>query len=133
MFASYFNDALCGYFGKESAVVCCCIYNGEIPKLFYVDSKLLTPGRPPGVRNRTETFDQHAKLLQNRGNRLSSVISLFTARSLRNAEVDLRLPLLKSAGGQKCFSYRGAKLWNSLGTDAKNSSTLRAFKREVEK
>ena len=56
-----------------------------------------------------------------------------TARSLRNAEVDLRLPLLKSAGGQKCFSYRGAKLWNSLGTDAKNSSTLRAFKREVEK
>ena len=63
-------------------------------------------------------------------------IALFynsTARSLRNAEVDLRLPLLKSAGGQKCFSYRGAKLWNSLGTDAKNSSTLRAFKREVEK
>ena len=40
-----------------------------------------------------------------------------TARSLRNAEVYLRLPLLKSAGGQKCFSYRGAKLWNSLGTD----------------
>ena len=56
-----------------------------------------------------------------------------TARSLRDAEVDLRMPLLKSAGGQKCFSYRGAKLWNNLGTDAKNSSTLRAFKREVEK
>ena len=32
------------------------------------------------------------------------------ARSFRNAEVNLRLPLLKSAGGQKCFSYRGAKL-----------------------
>ena len=37
-----------------------------------------------------------------------------TARSLRNAEVDLRLPLLKSAGGQKCFSYRGAKLGTVL-------------------
>ena len=56
-----------------------------------------------------------------------------SARSLRNAEVNLRLPLLESAGEQKCFSYRGAKLWNSLGTEAKNSSTLRAFKREVQK
>ena len=41
--------------------------------------------------------------------------------------------LLKSAGGQKCFSYSGAKLRNSLGTAAKNSSTLRGFKREVQK
>ena len=58
-----------------------------------------------------------------------------TARSLRNAEVNLRLALLKSAegGGQKFFSYRGAKLSNSLGTAAKNSSTLRGFKREVQK
>ena len=56
-----------------------------------------------------------------------------TARSLRNAEVNLRLPLLSSAGGQKCFSYRGAKLWNSLGTEVRNSSTLRAFKKEVQK
>ena len=56
-----------------------------------------------------------------------------TACSLRNAHINLRLPLLKSAGGQKCFSYRGAELWNSIGTDAKNSSTLRAFKREVKK
>ena len=56
-----------------------------------------------------------------------------TARSLRNAEVNLRLPLLKSAGGQKCFLYRDAKLWNSLGTAAKNSSTPRGFKREVQK
>ena len=56
-----------------------------------------------------------------------------TARSLRNAEVNLQLPLLKSAGGQKCFSYRGAKLWNSIGTEAKYSSNLRDFKREVQK
>ena len=56
-----------------------------------------------------------------------------TAPSLRNAEVNLGLPLLKSAGGQKCFSYRGAKRWNSIGLEAKNSSTLGAFKREVQK
>ena len=35
-------------------------------------------------------------------------------RSLRSTETDLRLPLLKTADGQKAFSYRGAKLWNSL-------------------
>ena len=57
-----------------------------------------------------------------------------TAHSLRNAEVNLQLPLLKSGGGgQKCFSYRGAKLCNSIGTEAKDSSTLRAFKSEVQK
>ena len=45
-----------------------------------------------------------------------------TVRSLRNAEVNLRLPLLKSTGGggQKSFAYRDAKLWNSLGTDVRN-------------
>ena len=53
-----------------------------------------------------------------------------TARSLRNAALNVRVPLLKSAGGRKCFSYRGAKLWNSIGTEANNSSTLRVFKRE---
>ena len=56
-----------------------------------------------------------------------------TARSLRNAKIDLSLLVLKSAGGQKCFSYRGAKLWNSLGTEVRTSSNLRAFKTEVQK
>ena len=27
---------------------------------------------------------------------------------------DLRLPKKNSANGQKCFSFRGAELWNSL-------------------
>ena len=31
-------------------------------------------------------------------------------RSLRSTETDLRLPLLKTANGQKAFSYRGAEL-----------------------
>ena len=52
-----------------------------------------------------------------------------TARSLRNAEVNLQVAIVEISRGQKCFLYRGAKLWNSLGTEAKNSSTLRAFKR----
>ena len=36
------------------------------------------------------------------------------ARQLRNTSTDLYVPLLKTACGQKCFSYRGAKLWNDL-------------------
>ena len=34
--------------------------------------------------------------------------------SLRDTRTDLRLPMNRSANGQRCFSYRGAKLWNSL-------------------
>ena len=66
-------------------------------------------------------------------NKMFTRVNDSTARSLRNADVNLRLPLLKSAGGQKCFSYRGAKLWNSLGTEVRNSSTLRVFKKEMQK
>ena len=41
--------------------------------------------------------------------------STFSSHSLRNTETDLRLPLKRASCGQKCLSYRGAKLWNSLG------------------
>ena len=39
-------------------------------------------------------------------------------QSLHSIETDLRLPLLKTVNGQKAFSYRGAKLWNSLRKEA---------------
>ena len=49
-------------------------------------------------------------------------------RSLRNTNTDLRLPLRSSANEQKCFSFRGAKCWNSLSTKAKETSSFKAFK-----
>ena len=49
-------------------------------------------------------------------------------RSLRNTNTDLRLPLRSSASGQKCFSFRGAKCWNSLSIKAKETSSFKAFK-----
>ena len=53
-------------------------------------------------------------------------------RSLRSTETDdLRLPLLKTANGQKAFSYRGAKLWNSLPRDAKLAPSLKTFKERI--
>ena len=52
-------------------------------------------------------------------------------RSLRSTETDLRLPLLKTANGQKAFSYRGAKLWNSLPREAKLAPSLKTYKERI--
>ena len=49
-------------------------------------------------------------------------------RSLRNTNTDLSLPLRRSANGQKCFSFRGAKCWNDLSTAAKQTTSIKAFK-----
>ena len=48
--------------------------------------------------------------------------------NLRNTTTDLRLPLRKSTAGQKSFSYRGAKMWNSLSTECKEIRSLHVFK-----
>ena len=47
---------------------------------------------------------------------LFEMLSENTIRELRNTKTDLKLPLLKTSSGQKCFSYRGARLWNNLST-----------------
>ena len=52
-------------------------------------------------------------------------------RELRNSKLDLNLPLLKTSLGQKSFSFRGAKLWNKLGSEAKTTSSFSAFKKAV--
>ena len=54
--------------------------------------------------------------------------SHFTERSLRNTVTGLRLPMRKSSVGQINFSYRGAKVWNGLSTECKESRSLRVFK-----
>ena len=88
----------------------------------------------PTVRELIDFESQKMVFRSLKGDAPSYMNDMFTRvnnaadRSLRNAEVNLRLPL-----GQKCFSYRGAKLWNSIGTEAKNFSTLRTFNREVQK
>ena len=49
-------------------------------------------------------------------------------RQLRNTCTDLYVPLLKTACGQKCFSYRGAKLWNDLERESEMANTFTQFK-----
>ena len=44
---------------------------------------------------------------------------------------DLRLPKKNSANGQKYFSFRGAKLWNSHPAEAKTASSLNGFKKSI--
>ena len=51
--------------------------------------------------------------------------------SLRNTGIDLRLPMKRSNNGQKCFSYRGAKLWNSLSAESKQATSLHSFKKTI--
>ena len=54
-----------------------------------------------------------------------------STRCLRNTETDLRVQMKTSANGQKCFSFRGAKLWNSLSAESKQASSLNSFKKSV--
>ena len=58
-------------------------------------------------------------------------ISACSSRNLRNTGTDLRLPKKNSANGQKCFSFRGAKLWSSLPAESKAASSLNGFKKSI--
>ena len=54
-----------------------------------------------------------------------------STRTLRNTGTDVWLPKKNSANGQKCFSFRGAKLWNSLSAELKQASSLNNFKKSI--
>ena len=58
--------------------------------------------------------------------------SACSSRNLRNTKTDLRLPKKASANGQKCFSYRGAKLWNSLSAEIKQAPSFAVFKQNIQ-
>ena len=57
--------------------------------------------------------------------------SLYSSYSLCNTGTDLRLPMKRSTNGQKFFSYRGAKLWNSLSAESKQANSLFSFKKTI--
>ena len=51
--------------------------------------------------------------------------------NLRNAATDLKLPKRNSSNGQKGFSYKGSKMWNSLPTESKLAPNLASFKKSL--
>ena len=65
---------------------------------------------------------------------LSNIFSRNSTRDtvyLRNSESDLRVPLFKTANGQKSFAYRGAHLWNNLESEVKKAPSLSVFKHQL--
>ena len=57
--------------------------------------------------------------------------SVCFSHNLRNTNTDVRLPMKNTAQGQKAFSFRGAKIWNSLAADAKLAPSLYKFKKNM--
>ena len=55
-------------------------------------------------------------------------LSETSTRELRNTETDLRVLFLRTTCGQKCFSFRGAKLWNGLDAKSKLTKNFKQFK-----
>ena len=62
---------------------------------------------------------------------LFTINSAWSSRNLWNTETDLRLPKKNSANGQKCSSFRGAELWNSLPAESKTAYSLNGFKKSI--
>ena len=54
--------------------------------------------------------------------------STYSMKNLRNTATDLQVPLMKTCNGQRAFLYRGAGVWNRLGSEVKQASSLKAFK-----
>ena len=50
---------------------------------------------------------------------------------LRNTATDLKLPKKIPRNGQRCFSYRGATMWNDLPEINKQASSLDVFKKPI--
>ena len=55
----------------------------------------------------------------------------FTQYDLTGSSTSLQLPLPKTEKLKKSFSYDGAKIWNSLPADVRNSDTLTIFKNRL--
>ena len=64
---------------------------------------------------------------------LFSGMSQLSSVNLRNTTTDLRLPRRNSKSGQKCFSFRVAKLWNGLPAESKQATSLNSFKKLLNK
>ena len=60
-------------------------------------------------------------------------VSAMTGRTIRNANINLRLPRLNTTLAHNCFAHRGALLWNSLQTEIKSAKSYESFKNRLKK
>ena len=54
-----------------------------------------------------------------------------TSYRLRNTSTDLWLSRKGTENGEKCFSFRGTELWNSLSANCKQAASLSTFKKHI--
>ena len=54
-----------------------------------------------------------------------------TQQRVTRQNKDLTLPRYRLATGQKTFSYRGAKLYNSIAKDIRDTGNFNAFKKRI--
>ena len=52
-------------------------------------------------------------------------------RELRKTKIDMSVPRCKPASGPKCFSHKGAKLWNDISFEIRHSKTYEIFKNHI--
>ena len=52
-------------------------------------------------------------------------------RVTQRSKFELNLPFRKSSTGQKCLSYLGPKIWNSLSSDLKSTNNINPFKHKI--
>ena len=106
-----------------------------------INSSVDTPGRLLIDRSGWKTIDQliaeESKAMDYKSMHEMApqyLCDLFTKNStsssyiLRNTATDLKLPKKMSCNGQRCFSYKGAKMWNDLPAKTKQASSLAVFK-----
>ena len=84
-----------------------------------------------GTQSKIVTF----KSLKNRAPKylceLFNKNSACSSRNLRNTNTHVWLPRKNTVKGQKAFSFPGAKIWNSLSTEAKLAPSLYKFKENL--
>ena len=57
--------------------------------------------------------------------------SAVTNRMVRNSNLNLRPPRMKTTFGQNSFAYRGATIWNSLPNGCRTAHTFRTFEMKL--
>ena len=53
------------------------------------------------------------------------------SRITRRSKFRLNVPFCKSSTGQKCLSYQGPKIWNSLASELKSTNNVNTFKHKI--
>ena len=90
---------------------------------------------PQGISDENEAESMVYKAINGQAptylSSLFNSISAVTNRMLRNSNINLRPPRMKTKFGQNSFAYRGAKIWNSLPNDCRKANTFPTFKKKL--